>query len=475
MSLFYSNKKTTTHKTLLFSIITLLFSITTLISYPNFVFGQNTNCEKYSFYSCNLIYNCQWQGDRIFGKCVSKEVSITTTTTLSAITTTKSTTTKSTTTTVVDNNSYKERLSKICNYLSNYLDYGFVRSIFNLFCIDIEVENKISMNTTYFIITTTTYTNVGKTITINENTKNFYCEYNECDLYLVDMIQKGGVGMMGFRLVGDINKEFLCQIVHQGDPGDSCHISGVYIGKLKRGQSVNFECNFGSQKNTNFAFENCGFKSNNLGTLIGVKYSINIVFSGEQKPKYMIEYEKSLIENNIDSLYLSENYYYDYSNSEIQKIINKIKSESNNVEDLINKGAEFVRKDLGYCVGLNCFKLVPASQILIDGNGICSTKSRLLIAIYRGMGLASRGVSGILLPNTPHAWVEVWDGEKWIEIETTPVVQNYKRWGICGDGRYTGQPDEDMLDDNCYSKTLKTYVNCNTFAKECMWIPDSFH
>jgi hypothetical protein len=333
------------------------------------------------------------------------------------------------------------------------------------------------------ITTTTASVCIPSSGTIDTSTSSFFCDADECELSVVDITQKGGCYDMGVRLGSN---EFTCKIVHLCDPGDSCHITyGKII--LHKGEYYNFECNFNDKSRTSdWSYDRCGMRPNSMGVLVGVSYKFNYVkkcgnyyvtptttTTIQTDLPFMEEYKQSLIANNIPSIYLSENYYYDYSNPDIQKVINEIKAKSYSVNDLINYGANYVRS-MPQCAGTPCFKLIPASQVLKEETGMCSTKSRLLIAIYRGMGLAARGVSGRLCNGVDHAWVDVWDGTKWRFIETTSVNQCYNIWGYCGDGQYTGIPDEDMKDNNCYSQTLRKFIPCDDWAKECAWVADSF-
>jgi len=413
-------------------------------------------------------------------------------TTLPYLTTTASVTT----TTIPCRNCFYHSIKEIINKILEFLRSLFLKTETPITTTTTSTTNPvffesttvttstISTFTTISIVTTSTISTCNSGFgTIETSTKSFFCDADECELSVVDITQKGGCYDMGVRL-GD--NQFTCKIVHLCDPGDSCHITyGRII--LHKGDYYNFECNFNDKSRiTDWSYDRCGMKPNSMGVLVGVSYKFNYVkkcgsyyipptttTTIQTDLPFMKEYKQSLIANNIPSIYLSENYYYDYSNQDIQRVINEIKAKSNSVNDLINYGANYVRS-LPQCVGTPCFKLIPASQVLKEGTGMCSTKSRLLIAIYRGMGLAARGVSGRLCNGVDHTWVDVWDGSKWKFIETTSVDQCYNIWGYCGDDQYTGIPDEDMKDNNCYSQTLRKFLPCDDWAKECAWVPDSF-
>ena len=163
-------------------------------------------------------------------------------------------------------------------------------------------------------------------------------------------------------------------------------------------------------------------------------------------------YKNSLSQENIESKYLEETDYYDYSSKQIQSAINEVLSQSNNPREAVDLALEYVYGNVEYVYGepdLNCFN-GKASLILESGKGQCDTQSMVLITILRGMGIAARPVGGCAYsvpyavfvegPITEpinidvekgiasrggalHAWVEAWiPNEGWVPLEITRGV-----------------------------------------------------
>jgi hypothetical protein len=101
---------------------------------------------------------------------------------------------------------------------------------------------------------------------------------------------------------------------------------------------------------------------------------------------------------------------------------------------------EFVRNEIAF--GYNSSDDLTASQVLEDGYGQCNTKTTLLMALLRGLGIpcrfhgftvhkrVQRGVvPEHLYRRAPskviHSWVEVLDGDRWVELEGFILDQNY--------------------------------------------------
>lgn len=93
---------------------------------------------------------------------------------------------------------------------------------------------------------------------------------------------------------------------------------------------------------------------------------------------------------------------------------------------------QFVRDDMAF--GYNTSDDLTASQVLADGMGQCNTKSTLLMALLRSMGVPCRfhgftidkalqrgaitGVPYLLAPRSIiHSWVEVWFEGRWVNLE----------------------------------------------------------
>lgn len=93
---------------------------------------------------------------------------------------------------------------------------------------------------------------------------------------------------------------------------------------------------------------------------------------------------------------------------------------------------EFVRDEVAF--GYNLADDLPASRVLADGLGQCNTKGTLLMALLRAAGIPCRfhgftidkalqkgAITGIAYRLAPrdilHSWVEVWFGERWVNLE----------------------------------------------------------
>lgn len=92
----------------------------------------------------------------------------------------------------------------------------------------------------------------------------------------------------------------------------------------------------------------------------------------------------------------------------------------------------YVRDEIGF--GYNLADDLPASKVLADGIGQCNTKGTLLMALLRVCGIPCRfhgftihkalqkgaiaGIAYWLAPrNIVHSWVEVWFGNRWVNLE----------------------------------------------------------
>jgi transglutaminase-like putative cysteine protease len=139
--------------------------------------------------------------------------------------------------------------------------------------------------------------------------------------------------------------------------------------------------------------------------------------------------------------YLSPTPILDYDSLSIQAVLSELKAAGDSREQRIT--AYFFVRDrilFGYNPGRDS---IPASQVLWDGIGHCNTKSTLLGALLRGLGVPCRfhffwidkkvqqGVfpghiykhhikDGVL-----HAWVEAFTGERWSILEGVILDQKY--------------------------------------------------
>ena len=93
---------------------------------------------------------------------------------------------------------------------------------------------------------------------------------------------------------------------------------------------------------------------------------------------------------------------------------------------------DFVRNEIKF--GYNLTDQSKASRVLADGYGQCNTKSVLMMALLRALGLPCRMhgftitkslqrgvVPELIYPITPkniiHSWVEVWFDGRWVKLE----------------------------------------------------------
>lgn len=123
---------------------------------------------------------------------------------------------------------------------------------------------------------------------------------------------------------------------------------------------------------------------------------------------------------------------------------------------------DFVRNEIAF--GYNRGDDIPATEVLEDGYGQCNTKSTLLMAFLRAVGIPCRfhgftinkalqkgaisGIWYIFAPeNIVHSWVEVKYKDKWCNLEGVILDQTYlsklqkkftsKNGVFCGYGAYT--------------------------------------
>ena len=152
---------------------------------------------------------------------------------------------------------------------------------------------------------------------------------------------------------------------------------------------------------------------------------------------------------------ISNTEYYDYNHPSIVSVAESIASESNNVDEAIDKTLKFVYANVKYDRNepdSACFE-GTAPSILSSGVGQCDTQSILVISILRRMGIAAKPVGGCLVRDPSpfcglqslftrepltlrltdedleqdvfsrrgglHAWVTVWTPDGWVELEPT--------------------------------------------------------
>ena len=100
--------------------------------------------------------------------------------------------------------------------------------------------------------------------------------------------------------------------------------------------------------------------------------------------------------------------------------------------DRVGAVYDFVRNEIAF--GYNEGDELAASRVLADGIGQCNTKSTLLMALLRAVGIPCRfhgftidkalqkgAITGLAYRLAPrriiHSWVEVWVDERWVALE----------------------------------------------------------
>ena len=138
--------------------------------------------------------------------------------------------------------------------------------------------------------------------------------------------------------------------------------------------------------------------------------------------------------------YLEQTDLLDYNHSSIQTLITNRKWKELDEKDKINQIYLFVRDEIPF--GYNKSDGIKASEILKDGYGQCNTKSTLLMALFRAVGIPCRihgftidkalqkgaisGIWYILAPkNIVHSWVEISYKDKWLNLEGVILDRKY--------------------------------------------------
>ena len=138
--------------------------------------------------------------------------------------------------------------------------------------------------------------------------------------------------------------------------------------------------------------------------------------------------------------YLEETRLLDYWAENIQALIqqkgwNKL-DEYEKIQQIYN----YVRDDILF--GYNVGDYIPAHQVLIDHIGQCNTKTTLLMALLRAVGIPCRvhaftvfnkvqkgATSGIVSRHIPdevmHTWTEVYYQEQWYDLEGVIIDRAY--------------------------------------------------
>lgn len=187
----------------------------------------------------------------------------------------------------------------------------------------------------------------------------------------------------------------------------------------------------------------------------------------------------------------------DYKHPSIRKLIDKKKWQDLSEKEKINQIYLFVRDDILF--GYNDKDEIKASQVLDEGIGQCNTKSTLLMALLRAVGIPCRlhgftidkalqkgaftGIWYWLAPqNIMHTWVEVDYNNHWYHLEgvildkafLTQLQHRFKsqRRNFCGYGVYTEDllsPEIDWNENHTYIQKLGINQNFGLFDS-----PDDF-
>ncbi|WP_032123398.1 transglutaminase-like domain-containing protein [Clostridium amazonitimonense] len=138
--------------------------------------------------------------------------------------------------------------------------------------------------------------------------------------------------------------------------------------------------------------------------------------------------------------YLKSTELLDFNNLTIQELINKRNWCQLAEEEKIAAVYNFVRNEIKF--GYNSGDDIPASEVLRDGYGQCNTKSILLMALLRGVGIPCRihvffidkkmqkgaltGVTYLFAPEKiVHAWTEVYYNNQWLALEGVIIDDQY--------------------------------------------------
>lgn len=130
--------------------------------------------------------------------------------------------------------------------------------------------------------------------------------------------------------------------------------------------------------------------------------------------------------------YLQETELLDYSDRAVRQLIRDRGWKELDEPERIRAVHDFVRDEIPF--GYNRTDDLPASKVLADGYGQCNTKSTLLMALLRAVGIRTRlhgftihkSVQAGIVPKrlfqrAPeeilHTWVEVQQSDAWIELE----------------------------------------------------------
>ena len=142
----------------------------------------------------------------------------------------------------------------------------------------------------------------------------------------------------------------------------------------------------------------------------------------------------------METLHLNPTTLLDFQHPRIEALITERRWRELPQQDQIGAVYDFVRDEIGF--GYNTSDDIPASTVLADGYGQCNTKTTLLMALLRGVGVRCRfhgatihkrlqkgvvnGVFYCLAPESiVHSWAEVFVADRWVGLEGVILDRAY--------------------------------------------------
>ena len=137
----------------------------------------------------------------------------------------------------------------------------------------------------------------------------------------------------------------------------------------------------------------------------------------------------------------------DFTHPDIEALVQKRGWQQLTIYERIGAVYDFVRNEIAF--GYNEGDELPASGVLADGIGQCNTKSTLLMALLRAVGIPCRchgftidkplqkgAITGVAYALAPHriihSWVEVAFQGRWVNLEGFILDAPY--WPACSGG-----------------------------------------
>lgn len=141
----------------------------------------------------------------------------------------------------------------------------------------------------------------------------------------------------------------------------------------------------------------------------------------------------------FDSLLL-ETSLLDFSSAPLQSLVRQKRWRNLEGGQRLASIYDFVKNDIVF--GYNAAEVIPASQVLSEGYGQCNTKSILLMALLRALGIPCRfhafmvdkrlqkgALPWLVYALAPgaigHSWVEAWHANRWIVLEGVILDRAY--------------------------------------------------